>query len=436
MSDRDKSLFSEDFNINKLDKKNDGYGIYNVSNYPNVKGDGITDDSIAIQAIIDEVALKGGGIISFERKTYKAKLTFKQGVSLNGNFCTFKPTSASGEVIKFDSYISHCFYKYFSIIGNQTYTDVTQHGIYLPRVANATSNTLAGLNDCTFEHIIIRYVGGNGLYLEGGNYYSVIQFNRFQNILIQSNGQHGIYCDGQIQSNKFERIWIRDNVLNGMKTNAYLEGVTWYNTNHNTYINCNFEENLREGLYTRGNNNYYLSCWFEGNSRNDLTYSCGVYVNSIFTKSSERFEGCHFAQHNRDIWLFKGNEVLIDKTSFAWNNVPNTKASAISIETNSHLNDFGRLEFSIDNVAVPNYIVSQGTYRIKRINASGSVTVPTNAGFIDVTLETSEITTPRPVPTPTWNAGAVWVSNLTRTSFRINFSTVPTTDSTCYYTLN
>lgn len=400
------------------------------------KGDGITDDTSAIQSAIDDAAKNGGGIVFFERKTYRAQFTIKQGVSINGNFCTFKPTAAGGSVIRFAQYVSHCYYKYFSIIGDQTYADATQHGIYIPRKANALSTDLSGINDCTFEHIVIRYMGGNGMYLEGGNYYSVIQFNTFRTMLMQDNGIHGIYTAGQIQSNLFQRVWMRGNGLslaagsgNGLRNDAYLENPTFFTMNHNTFISCNFEENKREGLYTRGNNNLYLKCWFEGNGRdNDLIdYSCGVYVNAIFTYSAERFDTCNFAQQNKDIWLFKGNEVQIgDGNKFAWSGIPATKASVISIETNSHKNYIGRHFYDIDTTAVPNFIVSVGTYKINRLNPPGKATVALSAGFVDITLETAEITTPAVNLTAAWKAGSVWVSNVTRTAFRINVEIAPT----------
>ncbi len=66
MSDKEKSLFGEDFHINKVDKKNDHY--VNVRDF-GAKANGVDDDTQAIQRAINYLATTGGEII-FSKGNY------------------------------------------------------------------------------------------------------------------------------------------------------------------------------------------------------------------------------------------------------------------------------------------------------------------------------------------------------------------------------
>lgn len=60
--------------------------MYNVKEY-GVLGDGVTDDTIAIQALVDSVNLAGGGIINFPKSTYfiTAPIILKSNVTITGD---------------------------------------------------------------------------------------------------------------------------------------------------------------------------------------------------------------------------------------------------------------------------------------------------------------------------------------------------------------
>ena len=59
------------------------------------KGDGVTDDTAAVQALIDIVSNAGGGLIYFPKGVYKLNIILKRGVSLMGS--TFGCTRGIGE---------------------------------------------------------------------------------------------------------------------------------------------------------------------------------------------------------------------------------------------------------------------------------------------------------------------------------------------------
>lgn len=409
--------------------------IYNVKAY-GALGDGVTNDSAAIQYALNDAAAAGGGTVVFSaRKTYIAQFTIPQNVSIEGNFCTFKPPSGStGPVITFDTYVSHGSFRRFFILGTGTSLDTTQHGIYVPRTANATAGAIKGMNNSVFEQIIIRSLGGNGMHLEGGNYFDVIQLNTFRNCILQSNTGHGMYQDGQVQSNLFQNVWCYGNTKNGMRTNNYLEGVTWYTSNANKFLRCNFEESGLEGVYEKGRLNIFDTCWFEGNSRTDLTHSTGYYVDSIFTESATKLIGCTFAQHNRDIWLYKGDSNQIDKCSFQWSGNPATKASCIVAEVNSSYNDFGRNQYDMNpSGSVPNVITSTNTFAITPITPAGNDSVASGASFVDIVFPKTEYVTPKGIGvSPTWNTGW-YLTAINRSGFRINFTTAPGSTQTVYW---
>lgn len=66
-----------------------GYGFYNVRLAPyNAAGDGVTDDTVAIQAAVDDCVAAGGGVVFFPRGTYKVTSCISilrgRGVTLQG----------------------------------------------------------------------------------------------------------------------------------------------------------------------------------------------------------------------------------------------------------------------------------------------------------------------------------------------------------------
>ena len=80
MSDREKSLFSEDFNINKLDKKNDGY--ISIKDF-GAKGDGITNEVTFFSEMLTKIGSKKSTIL-IEDGTYKlsSSITIPSNISL------------------------------------------------------------------------------------------------------------------------------------------------------------------------------------------------------------------------------------------------------------------------------------------------------------------------------------------------------------------
>ena len=130
MTDKYKSLFSEDFNINKLDRKNDGH--INVKDY-GAKGDGVQDDAFAFQNAIN--ALTNGGVIIVPSGDYRmnvevivnAKITIR-GDSATNLLRTNPNSSTSVFVLNSDCKINGLNFK------NQNNTGETR-GIKINTVA-------------------------------------------------------------------------------------------------------------------------------------------------------------------------------------------------------------------------------------------------------------------------------------------------------------
>lgn len=81
MTDKNRSLFSEEFNTNNMDKKNDHYIL--VKDF-GAKGDGVTNDTAIIQKIVD-LAKEGSTIVFESGKTYFLN-SITSTKSLNINF--------------------------------------------------------------------------------------------------------------------------------------------------------------------------------------------------------------------------------------------------------------------------------------------------------------------------------------------------------------
>ncbi len=137
-------------------------GQYNVENYGAI-GNGIADDTAAIQAAIDAAAAAGGGIVTFTGRYLidSADITLKAGVSLGGTWNNFG--EITGSTVDYSAVQS-------SIILNPSFTiRCVQHGcgvkglVFLKKGLTVPANIREGIDlVATFAGTALTFASGAG----------------------------------------------------------------------------------------------------------------------------------------------------------------------------------------------------------------------------------------------------------------------------------
>lgn len=255
-----------------------GVSPYSVKKY-GAKGDGLTDDTVAIQNAINSAQTKGGGTVYFPQGTYLISATLTvtadniqlQGVGWSSIIKAANSLNASMVQASAASGIRWGFgMKNLYLDGNQN---------------NQTSGNgveLVGCYGSLLESVWVRYVYGKGLWLRGNTGQPYSAYNTFLNCLFTDSakaGSAGIYCDTSSEFNKF--IGCNTDFHTGDQgagiyinsgNNVFIGGQSdnnGYNLNiggnvHNKFIGYSFDRALYREVYLTGGtrDNVFVNCQF------------------------------------------------------------------------------------------------------------------------------------------------------------------------------
>jgi len=171
---------------------------FNVLDYGAV-GDGITDDTTAIQDAIDAAAVLGG-VVFFPANVYlvQSGITLKTKVSLRGegrnNVSEIKRTATGGPVITIDQSTGVMGAVVEELKIRHTGTASADRGIYWARTTNP------GFTFCSFRNLDVT--GYDGLYFAGDAVGAPI-WNTFDQVKAISCVNYGFYFSGVANQNVF-----------------------------------------------------------------------------------------------------------------------------------------------------------------------------------------------------------------------------------------
>jgi hypothetical protein len=293
-------------------------GITSVKNYGAV-GDGVTDDTAAIQAGIDAISTAGGGTLLFPEGTYiVAGLQIKASVYLQGSgerATTLKlKNSANTYLIADTRYVNNVLYSSgpygisnLTLDGNNanntsgscliiqtyasTFRDLTiwnapEHGVITTTVTANGSNILNTVPDNRFENCHFQYNKKCGVYGKDNN--NILADQMFLGCTWFANGQSGFY---QVLIDRAPG-WIFSDCR---WYSGYQGDIDAYKWDRGQITGCNFELNAQsapntgavfaslrvrsissQGVGTVTGNVFYLSA---SNATATDIY-CGVYLDA------------------------------------------------------------------------------------------------------------------------------------------------------------
>jgi len=206
--------------------------VTNVRDY-GAKGDGVTDDTAAIQAAIDAQKTNPAKPVYMPSGTYMfSQIKVPRNFSLigDGSRGTLPSNSTMGGTIlkqidasekdgilfdlqgSADDNISSILFKGFMLIGPDSVSTAETHGIHVDDPDSADQPDFAGT--VIFEDLFIRYWKGSGIYTAGAKLWNF----RVQNVVSRENGRYGFETnDGVIiGATSINHITLEYNRLGGM----------------------------------------------------------------------------------------------------------------------------------------------------------------------------------------------------------------------------
>lgn len=214
-------------------------------------GDGGTDDQPAIQAAIDAAVADGGGIVTFEHRTYMCNST----VFVRGNNINLRGADGKrGTVISCNG----------------------EDGIEFDGIGAGGSIRYCGMYGI---HLLSENATGHGLVITKG------VENHFENVFIswfRGEGKYGIYIQPVVSSGD---SWVNTFVQVTSAGNS--AGLFNIGSAH-TFITCRFQGNDGVGVQDYGYAPLFLNCDFEGNG------SYGVNTSQNYGKT---FIGCYWEKN-------------------------------------------------------------------------------------------------------------------------------------------
>jgi hypothetical protein len=249
--------------------------VFNVKDF-GVKADGITDDSPAIQKILDAVGTPGypgvrGGIVYLPKGVYRlgSPLIIRRGISLQGAGSSmwtaatelladpgvtaiktaygYGPTAIEDGADKEGATGSGCIISNL-MISQSSKSDKISHGIEIKVKTH-------------IEFVLIQNFSGCGIHLEAYVPNSNANSCSFTNVFSCGNDQHGFYVNSSDSNGcLFSNCCSYSNKLNGFHETSFLG---------NTYIGCTTESNGERGFYHEGgvNTSTFIGCYTESNQK-------------------------------------------------------------------------------------------------------------------------------------------------------------------------
>jgi len=277
----------------------------NVLDYGAV-GDGTTDDTAALQAVLTAVP-SNGSILFPPAKTFRTTAALVMppstyGVVIEGNGSIIRAdhngdglnlTSTNENYSRFKVYNLTIRGPNVSFPNNPTELAGTSTGAAVRMGFNNTSNTPGGylsmFVDCTFQNFY------QGVYLQAALLCNFIGGGAFFN-------QYGIYIDGgQTNVNSFRSFTVRQNRISGLYSSGR-SGGSLSNATSNTFHACIFETNIPYDASTGG----YPSTF-------DATKGYGIHLRYSYDFI---FDACYFENQNYGVVISDSSDNNHINTSY------------------------------------------------------------------------------------------------------------------------
>ena len=254
-----------------------------VTDFP-AKGDGVTDDTSAIQAALDNVPT-GGGVVYFPNGVYQVSspLTVTvAGTKLLGDKAStgYSAGGANQTVINTASVFTGSAVIEAASVPDFAMRDLTVH-------APTTTGTTIGVqitgsgSSCMLENVLVARTAGDGIYLSGANPVVLRQVGVYH---AGSGGTgHGFNIQGISDS------WYTDCLAAGCATSGWnIQG-----GDNSTWIGCRAEDGQNYGFWFHDDANLFGGTSFVGCST-DLNDADGFRLEALQGNGAIQLNGCRF----------------------------------------------------------------------------------------------------------------------------------------------
>lgn len=224
-------------------------------------GDGITDDTNAIQATIDYVNSHNGGVVYFPSGTYLIRIakttdpTWRHAINIYPNIC-IQGESRSSTTIK----LKNSAGQYFSIFSGPLITDDTS-GIEVRDIsfnANTTNNVVTGMSQLTDNgpRLFLTCFSGSKIVINNFRGYDIQCINLFT--------FNGVFVSNiDVSHCLFEYTTSTPTVENDCSI-LYFYGIKGCNFSHNTFVSTPAKYGARTAIETHGSSQTVIGNIIDG----------------------------------------------------------------------------------------------------------------------------------------------------------------------------
>jgi hypothetical protein len=284
--------------------------VINVKDF-NAVGDGVTDDTAAIQAAIKAAGVNSGSVVFIPRGNYLVStLTPKPYVTVKGagRYCTSivaKPSS-SAALINFPTGMVPAFYLEDLQLSPGAAPNAGQHGIYAKAEGNGGTPDQGGWWYGGLRRVRIAKFDGHGIWLRGGGKdflkpHQFLSFDHVESFAGPNSSSRCLMITGQvgqlsINAGEFDgngqgvvgagtSVEIRREVNDA---GAFYSDVSPYAIE---FLNCTFQANALGARVERASGIKFNNCWFE-DLKSGVAFETSVEMGFV--------EGCNFSATGSD----------------------------------------------------------------------------------------------------------------------------------------